>query len=225
MKVTRVFLISAAVSFAGCLADATDGETTSSTSPLTTDPASQMDYSSLCAAVEVYRPRTACTLHSASGGEPYTTMHCCPLGYALQGVWRYNSTYEDLYCRKVSYAQESVTNTDPRSDRDLCVWRTQARTFGNPPISMNSCSQGEYMIGVHQGQNKFACCPSGQAVTEFADGPGQALNHQTVNKQLVSEPSCNLQHSFLHTCGDWSGSMSRLLVGAHFGANVFGCTQ
>jgi hypothetical protein len=98
---------------------------------------------------------------------------------------------------------------------------------------MNACNAGEYMIGIHEGFNRIACCPTGVSVSEYGDGPGQAQSHQTVhayNFLAIGQSWCGGNPAVTaHSCGDWSGTYSGpgtgapLMVGINISSNVFGC--
>jgi hypothetical protein len=218
------------VGLVACAADPNDdpaATTTTTTAALTTGTA-VVDYPKICNQQEGF-PDTQCTVKQA-GGTNYTTMHCCPLGYAMQGFYNMQPNDEALYCRAVSYNQGS---NDGQSDRTNCVWRTQQRTFhslinGNQ-IAMNSCSSGEYMIGIQQQYNRIACCPSGQSVTEWPDGSGYNNGGptQTTNSYLVRYGGAYVCENpeTMHTCGDESGSGTALMEGIRTDYNIFACAD
>lgn len=201
----------------GCLGGSQAEEATTKTSALTTGAAEPVDYEGGCPG-----PNTSCTVTDVNNQNP-TTMHCCPAGYAMQGYYQASSTRESLYCRQVSYPQGG---SDFNSDRSDCVWRNTSRIVGGATISL-ACNPGEYMIGIHQGLGRIACCWDGAQSNEYPDGPGQILFHQTTNQYMVEDSGssyCKLWAT-MHSCGDVQGTNAPLMTGLNRGTNVFSCAD
>jgi hypothetical protein len=186
-----------------------------------------IDYPFTCDSV--FSPKTWCTVKQA-GGTNYTTLHCCPIGYAMQALRAEDTQTDALYCRSVPYIQE--TGGDPNSNRDNCYWRSQSISI-NGGLAVNGCGTSEYMIGINQGLNRIACCPTGAPTTNYYDGPGYPAFHQTANQYPVKYScdgsGCDYCNAFttMHSCGDVSGSQptTPLMRGINLAQNVWLCVQ
>jgi len=204
-----------------------DEQTSVEGSALTAGGALPIDYPFTCDQ-DVFRPSTWCTVKQA-GGTTYSTLHCCPLGYAMQALRAEDSWTDTLYCRSVPYIQE--IGNDPNSNRDNCSWRQQSISIGGG-LAMNGCSTSEYMIGLNQGLNRVACCPTGAPTSSFYDGPGYPNFHQTANQYFVKYEcggnGCYHCNAFttLHSCGDVGVPNSTpLMRGIHLAQNVWICVN
>lgn len=137
-------------------------------------------------------------------------MHACPS--RADGAWLVVGVHvgdNKLLCAGPFAPAASETLSDPdRSGR--IIGRNQGQfSYGEHVVQMHICPPGSFVTGVHEGNNQFLCSTlaGGQAVSghRFLDPPEPRIGNVT-------------QRQGMHAC-----PFGSVLVGAHFGLNIFAC--
>lgn len=141
---------------------------------------------------------TQCTVTLPNGSLP-TTMHCCPNGTAMEGI--YNSGGGIFRCAPFPASGGRFLDT------------TTQRTFtsniiGGGSTTMKACPVGTVMVGYHGGLNRVACQATSVSLT---------MNYRDDNTQAFTGPPWNVS---MHVCGS-----GYAMAGFHAGQNKLGCSS
>jgi hypothetical protein len=142
---------------------------------------------------------TQCTV-TLPNGNLATTMHCCPSGMAMVGL--YNSGAGTFKCKAFPGVADG---------RFLDTATQRSFTIGSSSTTMHACPLGSVMVGLHAGLNRFACQWSERFIRwEYRDDGTQ----DTEGAGFMPPPPV------MHTC-----SLGFAMSGAHLGQNKFGCAE
>src|SRR5262245_27077365 len=138
-------------------------------------------------------------------------MHSCPSGYIMTGVHVGN---DDLLCTgRFENSGQNLTVNEIVDSGGSNAWPPDSETrvahnYTGP--AMHWCGPDRFMTGVHVGNNQFNC--SRFTSSFFGRNYTTSLGHVIVDSST--------SRNGMHAC-----PRGTILVGAHFGSNLFLCAE